>query len=169
MTNFVSALGRDQLLFWRLDRKKHVPTWDSGEGAFQVGGRWNSVGTRCVYCSLEPSTAILEVAVHVGFTALNSTRYVLTRARITESSALHICQPRDIPNANWLVPGAGSAGQRLFGDALLGTHQFVALPSVVSPQSWNLIFIPSSASGSYILEEQLPFALDPRLDPVSAR
>jgi RES domain-containing protein len=50
---------------------------------------------------------------------------------------------------------------------LLGSQKFVALPSVVSPQSWNLIFIPSRVTGDYVLEEQTPFALDPRLDPVS--
>jgi RES domain-containing protein len=168
MTSFVSALGRDQLFFWRLDREKHAPTWDSGEGAFQVGGRWNSAGTRCVYCSLEPATAVLELAVHVGFTALNSTPYVLTRARMTNLSALHICQRGDVPNANWLVPGAVSAGQRAFGDNLLARHEFVVLPSVVAPQSWNLIFQPSSATGGYVVEEQSPFALDPRLDPLPA-
>lgn len=168
MTTFISALARDQLFLWRLDRKTHAPTWDSGEGAFRVGGRWNSVGMRCVYCSLEPSTAILEVAVHVGFAFLNAARYVLTKARITDPSALHICQRGDIPNANWLTPGATSGGQQSFGDGMLAMHKFIALPSAVSPQSWNLIFIPSSASGSYVLEEQSPFALDPRLDPPPA-
>ncbi|HKO89748.1 MAG TPA: RES domain-containing protein [Polyangiaceae bacterium] len=168
MTSFISALGRDQLFFWRLDRKRHASTWESGEGAFRAGGRWNSVGTRCVYCSLEPSTAILEVAVHIGFAALNATPHVLTKARITAPSALHICKRDEIPNANWLVPGATSVGQQSFGDGLLTLHKFVALPSVVSPSSWNLIFMPSSAISNYVLEEQSPFALDPRLDPLPA-
>jgi RES domain-containing protein len=161
VTHFISALGRDQLFFWRLDRVQHAATWDSGEGAFRVGGRWNSVNTRCVYCSLDPSTAVLEVAVHVGFAALNAARYVLTKARILDPSTLHICPRGDVPNANWLIPGASSAGQRSFGDTLLGNHAFVALPSVVSPQSWNLIFMPSRLAGSYVLEEQVSFSLDP--------
>jgi RES domain-containing protein len=168
MRSFISTLGRDQLFFWRLDRKKHASTWDSGEGAFRVGGRWNSGGTRCVYCSLEPSTAILEVAVHVGFAALNATPHVLTKARITDPSALHICQTDEIPNANWLVPGATRLGQQAFGDNLLTTHSFIALPSVVSPNSWNLIFMPPKVTSDYVLEDQIPFALDPRLDPLPA-
>jgi len=167
MTSFVSALARDQLFFWRLDRQAHAGTWDSGEGAFRAGGRWNGPGTRCVYGSLEPATAILEVAVHVGFPALNATRYVLTKARITDPSALHILQRGDVPNANWLVPSAPSAGQRAFGESLLGKHKLIALPSTVSPESWNLVFTPSAAAGSYVFEEQIPFALDPRLDPPS--
>ena len=167
MTTFISALERDQLFFWRLDRRTYASTWDSGEGAFRVGGRWNRVGTRCVYCSIEPSTAILEVAVHVGFNALNATPHVLTKARITDPSALHVCSRADIPNAHWLIPGATSAGQQSFGDGLLASHKFIAIPSTVAPGSWNLIFVPSNASGSYVLEEQFPLALDPRLDPAT--
>lgn len=165
MTTFISALRRDELVFWRLDRKRYAPTWDSGEGAFRAGGRWNTKGTRCVYCALEPSTAVLEVAVHVGFAALNATPYVLTKASITDPATLHIVQPSDIPNANWLVPGATSAGQQAFGGALLAAHKFIAIPSTVVPQSWNLIFTPAVAIGGYVLESQDPLALDPRLDP----
>lgn len=165
MTTFVSELGRDELCFWRLDRRKFASTWDNGEGAFRVGGRWNSAGTRCVYASLDPSTAILEVAVHIGFNALNTGEFVLTKARIQSESTLHICRRSKVPNPNWLVPGATSAGQCSFGDTLLNAHKFVALPSVVSPQSWNLIFMPSRTQGDYELVEQVPFALDPRLDP----
>ncbi len=164
MTPFISALDRDQLFFWRLDRQAYASTWDGGEGAFRVGGRWNRIGTRCVYCALDPSTAILEVAVHVGFNALNTTPYILTKARITDPTALHICKQGDIPNPNWLVPGATSAGQQAFGNGLLIAHKFIAIPSTVAPASWNLIFIALNASGDYVLEEQHPFALDPRLD-----
>jgi RES domain-containing protein len=169
MSDFVAALSRDQLHFWRLDRKQHAPTWDSGEGAFRVGGRWNSAGTKCVYCSLDPATAILEVAVHIGFAALNAQPHILTKVRITDPAALFICQPNAVPNPNWLVPGATSGGQKSFGETLLATHRFIALPSVVSPQSWNLIFTPSRAAGAYVVETQVPLALDPRLDPPTTR
>src|SRR5690606_31231034 len=62
-----SLLGGTELIAWRLDAKKFAPTWDSGEGAYRFGGRWSSPGTRAVYCSLDASTTILEVAVHRGF------------------------------------------------------------------------------------------------------
>lgn len=52
---------------WRLDQSKYAATWDSGEGAFLVGGRWNSRGVRAVYCAIDPATAILEVAVQRDF------------------------------------------------------------------------------------------------------
>jgi RES domain-containing protein len=83
-----------------------------------------------------------------------------------DPSALHVCRRADLPNPNWLVPGAASAGQQSFGNGLLAAHEFVAIPSTVAPRSWNLIFVSSAnATRSYVLEEQWPFARDPRLDP----
>jgi len=60
------------LVIWRLDQRKHAESWDSGEGAFRQGGRWNSKGVRAVYCSFDPAPAILEVAVHKGFKVLDT-------------------------------------------------------------------------------------------------
>ncbi|MBN8909246.1 MAG: hypothetical protein J0H99_22200 [Rhodospirillales bacterium] len=69
----------------------------------------------------------------------------------------------DVPNPNWLRPGAVSAGQQAFGDALLRAHRFVLLPSVVSTQSWNVVFEAGATRGKYEEVAQEAFALDPRL------
>lgn len=159
-------LGDGALVGWRLDEAHFAATWDSGEGAFRAGGRWNSRGVRAVYCSLDPSTAIVEVAVHKGFRALNTVTHILTAATIADSSSVFIVNPSDVPNPNWLRPGAPSVGQQSFGDSLLGTHRFVLIPSSVSTFSWNLIFDPTSAAGLYSRRRQERFALDTRLDPL---
>jgi RES domain-containing protein len=158
-------LGGTELVAWRLDDARHARTWDSGEGAFRVGGRWNSRGVRAVYCSLDPSTAILEVAVHKGFRTLDTVAHVLTSAAIPDMADVHVVQPADLPNPNWLRPGVPGAGQQAFGDKLLATHAFVAIPSAVSTHSWNLIFDAARASGRYSRRSQEPFALDTRLHP----
>jgi RES domain-containing protein len=166
MTTLSAALGGgSELLVWRLDRRVHAATWDSGEGAFREGGRWNSKGMRVVYCSIDPATAILEVAVHVGFKVLDTVPYVITAARIPDIAEVHIVQRDHVPNLNWLRPGVPGAGQQGFGDNLLRRHRFVALPSAVSTYSWNLIFDPIKAAGFYSVEFQEPFALDTRLHP----
>lgn len=149
---------------WRLDQSKYAATWDSGEGAFLVGGRWNSRGVRAVYCAIDPATAILEVAVHKGLRALDTVPHVITAATI-DPDGVFVVEPSTVPNPNWLRPGIPSAGQQAFGDELLAKHRFVVIPSVVSTASWNLIFIGSNASGSYKLRSQDPFALDTRLHP----
>ena len=74
-------------------------------------------------------------------------------------------EPADVPNPNWLRPGAVSAGQQAFGDALLKAHPFVLIPSMVSTHSWNVICDPAVATGLYGSIAQERFALDPRLHP----
>jgi len=158
-----AALGGTELVAWRLDLAGFAPVWDSGEGAYRYGGRWNSRGVRAVYCSLDPATAILEVAVHKGFKALDTVAHVLTAISISEPDSVHVVEPSAVPNANWLRPGIPSAGQQQFGDGLLSEHRLVVVPSVVSTHSWNLVFIAADAARAYAVRSREPFALDPRL------
>jgi RES domain-containing protein len=138
--------------------------WDSGEGSYRYGGRWNSPGIRAVYCSLDPACAILEVAVHKGFKALDTVAHVLT-ALTADPARVHLVQPAAVPNPNWLQPGIPSAGQQQFGDVLLSAHALVVAPSAVSTNSWNLIFVAAIAARAYVQRSQEPFALDTRLHP----
>jgi RES domain-containing protein len=165
VTPLPAALGGSELVGWRLDAAVHAGGWDSGEGAYRAGGRWNSRGVRAVYCSVDPATAILEVAVHKGFDPLDSVAHVLTALTVTDPSTVHVIDPSAVPNANWLRPGMPSAGQQQFGDALLARHPFLLMPSVVSTHSWNLIFVGAAAAGAYALKFQEPFALDTQVHP----
>ena len=168
MTRLPAALGGGSgLLVWRLDRRIYAGTWDSGEGAFLLGGRWNSKGVCAVYCSIDPATTILEAAAHQGFRTLDTVPFVLTAARIADMAQVLVIKPDDVPNQNWLRPGIPSAGQQAFGDDLLRRHRFVAISSAVSTHSWNLTFDPLRAAGFYSLDFQEPFALDTRLHPPS--
>jgi RES domain-containing protein len=164
MTPLPAALGRGSgLIAWRLDGARHALDWDSGEGARVEGGRWNSTGQRAVYCSLDPATTILERAVHTGFAMLDGVAHVLTSLRIIDPKSVQVIEPGDVPNPNWLRSGFPSAGQQVYGDALLQAHAMVVIPSVVSTHSWNLLFNPERARGAYLLQAQEPFALDTRL------
>lgn len=118
MTPSVEPLRGGKLIAWRLDQARFASSWDSGEGAFQVG-QWNSKGVRVVYCALDRATAVLEVAVHKGFKALDTLPHVLTALHIADVSDVHIVRPVDVPNANGLRPGIPGAGQQEFGNALL--------------------------------------------------
>ena len=165
MTPLPEALGGKELVAWRLDIERHALAWDSGEGAFLSGGRWNGKGVRAVYCSIDPATAILEVAVHKGFKTLDTVAHVLTAMTITDPKAVYVVEPASLPNPNWLRPGIPGAGQQAHGNQLLSTHRFVAIPSAVSVHSWNLIFVATAASGAYSMKMQEKFALDTRLHP----
>jgi RES domain-containing protein len=165
VTPLPAALGGNEIVAWRLDSAAHALTWASGEGAFLHGGRWNSKGVRAVYCSIDPATAILEVAVHKGFRVLDTAAHVLTAVTISDPADVHIVDPAALPNPNWLRPGIPGAGQQAYGNQLLSAHKFVAIPSAVSTHSWNLIFVAAAAGGAYVMRLQEPFALDTRLHP----
>jgi RES domain-containing protein len=158
-------LGSGGLVFWRLDQAKFASLWDSGDGGYFVGGRWNSRGIRAVYAALDPATAILEVALHKGFRTLDIVPHILRSARIADPNQARVVTPEDVPNANWLRPGQPGAGQQAFGDTMLKVHKFTIIPSVVSAHSWNVIFDPVVAKGSYESVTRERFALDTRLHP----
>ena len=148
------------LYLWRLERKTHLATWDSGIGAELGGGRWNTKGRAAVYGSLEPSTAILEVAAHKGFTALDTVPHMLLCARILDPSLVYEVIPEELPNPNWLIPGSPGHGQQSHGNDLLEKHPFIIVPSTVSRYSWNIVMNPNSAKGFFELIIEEPFALD---------
>ena len=149
---------------WRLDVQSHAPNWDSGKGGELAGGRWNPEGFATVYCSADPSTAILEVAVHKGFRALDRIPHILTHATLAHAD-VHVVTASDVPNSHWLSPAPPSQDQQQFGKSLLQAYAFVLIPSAVCPFSWNLIFNPARAAGQYQLQRQHPFSLDTRLNP----
>jgi RES domain-containing protein len=153
---------------WRLETAKYAHEWHKAEGAFRFGGRWNSAGTRVLYASLDPATTILEAAVHKGFNALDAVPHALLGISIADAGGAHVVRPEDVPNPNWLRPGAVSTNQQAFADALLARHAIVLIPSVVSAHSWNVLIDAVALAGrlTKIVEER--FALDPRLTPGAA-
>lgn len=153
------------LITWRLETTRHFATWQTAEGAFLFGGRWSSPNKRVLYTSLDPSTAILEVAVHKGLNTLDAVAHTLIQIEILTPKRVFKVDPASVPNANWLRPGAVSKAQQLFGDALLNEHALVLIPSVVSTHSWNLLIDVDAAKGQFKLKSSEPFALDPRLNP----
>jgi len=167
VTPLPAALGGKDLIAWRLDRDIYAPDWDSGQGSYKAGGRWSSKGVRAVDCAMDPSTAILEVAVHKGFDTLDRVRHVMTSMVIAGPADIHVINEADIPDKNWLRPVTPTPAQQAFGDGLLAAHKFVLIPSAVSHKSWNLIFLKDNAKGAYALRTQEPFVLDGRLNPAS--
>lgn len=165
MTPLPPPLGLGEVRLWRIDQERHYRSWHSGEGAFRVGGRWNTPGLRAVYASLDPATACLEVAVHKGFEVLDMAPHYLTSAQILLPAKIHVVTPADVPNPNWLTPAAPSKSQQRFGNDLLRTNGCILIPSAVSRHSWNLIFDADHSNGLYIDVIQERFALDTRLQP----
>lgn len=152
-------------LAWRIDGEAFAPTWDSGMGAERVGGRWNPRGTKAVYCSLDLSTSILELAVHKGFKVLDSEPHVVSCLEILEPTTMRVVRPEQLSHPAWLSGGIPSSHQQAFGADLLARHGVVILPSAVSQASWSLVFNPDTAAGRYRLVGQERLSIDTRLNP----
>jgi RES domain-containing protein len=154
---------------WRLEREIYFAGWEKGEGAYQVGGRFSSKGRRVIYTSLDPSTAIVELAVHKGFRVLDTDAHVLMSIAIpVRPGDAMIVQPTDVGNPNWLRPGLPSANQQKFGDTQLDKTGILILPSVVSSHSWNcLIDVATFPKLASYLQSQERFALETRLIPAA--
>lgn len=52
------------MFVYRIAHPKYKEFTLSGVGAEKVGGRWNEVGTRAVYCSENMALALLEYYIH---------------------------------------------------------------------------------------------------------
>jgi RES domain-containing protein len=152
---------------WRIDGSEYAATWNSGFGAALRGGRWNRASNAVVYASLDPATTILEKAVHAGFAILDTVAHTMTKFVIEDIDFLDVIEPRQIANPNWLRPGVPNLAQQDFLTSRLAnaSKPFVAIPSVISPESWNIVFDPFVAAGKYTLVDQKTFALDQRLSP----
>jgi RES domain-containing protein len=153
------------LVAWRIDHQRFSASWDSGVGAERAGGRWNPKGFKAVYCSIDPSTCLVEAAVHRGFESLDLQPHTLTSIEIMNTTGIRIVMPDEIPNPAWLSGGSPSRNQQAWGAQLLDSHDFVLLPSAVSKRSWNLVFQPAVASGKYSLRSQERLSVDTRLNP----
>lgn len=166
MTPLPAALDATApLVAWRLDDARLASSWDSGIGAERFGGRWNPKAFKAIYCSIDPSTCLLEAAVHRGFKVLDTQPHVLTSLEIADPAGVRVVRPDEIPNPAWLSGGIPSIHQQRWGATLLGAHGFVLFPSAVSKQSWNLVFEPSMASGKYAVRSQERLSVDTRLNP----
>lgn len=151
------------VLAWRIDANAFASAWDSGIGAERVGGRWNPVGLRAVYCAIDPSTGILELAVHRGFKVLDTAPHTLTCLVVTDATGARVVRPEELPDRAWLSGGTPLAKQQAYGATLLERHTFVILPSAVSKSSWNLVFAPARARGRYVRRSQERLVIDSRL------
>lgn len=102
--------------------------------------------------------------MHKGFPALDKVPHVITAVQIDDAALVFVVRPEDVPNPSWLLSGIPSAGQQQFGAELLAKHIFVAIPSVVSQHSWNLVFDPDRAVGKYTQAVQETLSIDTRLN-----
>ena len=126
---------------FRIVRKKYADDL-SGEGAKLYGGRWNDIGSPCIYTSINTSLCLCEYLVNLP-TYLLPSDLQLVKYLIEDKLVLHIDQ-NQLPEG-WNAIPVSNASQK-FGSELLKNESIFAfsVPSVIIPLELNIILNPRS-------------------------
>lgn len=132
-----------------------------GIGAKKYGGRWNSVGKACIYCSQHLSLAVLEKFVHAQGKA-DIVNLASITIEIPDTSQLYAIELSKM-SKDWRVNITYS---QWLGDQILSNIEWLGfiVPSVIVPGESNIVLNPSAAQFSQIVAHKAEsFTMDSRL------
>lgn len=143
---------------FKLSREKHT-TPLSGKGAAINGARCNSVGVELIYCAMNRSLAMAEVAVHFTLATLPDD-YVMMTIHIPDNLSSKTISENDLP-IDW-KDFPHSASTQKFGDDFVfeNQHCFLIIPSVVTQGDFNVLINPKHKEFNKITiskAEKFPF------------
>jgi RES domain-containing protein len=137
------------MILWRVS---NYATLD-GAGGLHVSGRWHTRGRPVLYCTWNPSTALLETLVHIEIDADDRPERVQV-VKIEGPDSL----PIERINTGELLQGwiENWSITRQIGDEWLASCRTLLLevPCVLSPETWNVLVNPqhSQADGLKIVD-----------------
>ena len=134
----------------------------TGEGAKLHGGRWNSIGTPCIYTAESISLCVLEYAANVNLHQMPSS-LAITIYTFPENSWQEF-SPDELP-PNWREIPAPAETQEWGSAKLLETTSIaLRVPSVIIPSEHNYILNPLHPDFKKVrIKEILPFTFDSRI------
>jgi len=149
---------------WRLCMTRWVKTAFTGAGAAENPGRWNSLGTRIVYCAESRALAALEILAHVEDRAdLAKAKFSVIPVEVVEDLIQKVPQlPQD-----WRRSPPDES-TRLIGDRFVETamHPVLKVPSAVVPGEFNYLINPAHpAFQSLKIGKAEAFCFDQRVVP----
>lgn len=150
------------MVVYRLANHKYKDATLTGIGAEKVGGRWNEIGTRAVYCSENIALALLEYYVHSDNIALLPKDILVAKIEFPDEWMVN--EIDDLPELWNQYPYTPSTA-RMFTD-LAKSRDFFALkvPSAIVPLEYNIILNPLfRAFGQVEVVEFISLPIDKRL------
>ena len=150
------------MIVYRVANAKYKDLTLSGIGAEKVGGRWNEVGIRAVYCSENVSLALLEYYVHSEKIS-NLPKEILV-AKIQFPDEFIIEELTDLPE-RWNQYPYSSKTTKIFTN-LVRNREFFALkvPSTIVGFESNIILNPLYRDfGKVEIPEYIKLPIDERL------
>ena len=141
---------------WRISNYADL----SGIGGLRAAGRWHSQGRRIVYLADHPSSALLEMLVHMD-RDLIPPAYQLLRVAVPDDIVAEAVGP-ELP-LDWRTQTMVS---REIGDRWLdrSTSALLQVPSAISAQGANFLLNPAHPDTARVgVAEVIQAPFDPRL------
>lgn len=128
------------MIVYRVANEKFKDLTLSGIGAEKVGGRWNRVGTRAVYCSENISLALLEYYVHSGNIAYLPKNILIAKIQFPDDFVIQ--QLKVLPE-RWNQYPYSSKTTEIFSDLAKDRNVFaLRVPSSIVGLESNIILNP---------------------------
>jgi len=133
------------VILWRVS---NYTTLD-GAGGLYVPGRWHTKGRPVIYCSLNPSTALLETLVHIEIDSEDRPdRFQVLKIEGPETLSQQTVEPDSLPES-WThdITATQSMGDLWLSE---GHSLLLQVPSVLVPETWNLLVNPRHMEASLL-------------------
>ena len=150
------------MIVYRVANVKYKETTLSGIGAEKVGGRWNSVGTRAIYCSENISLALLEYYVHSENIAYLPKEILIAKIQFPDE---FIIEELDELPERWNQYPYSSKTTQIFTDLAKDRNRFaLRVPSTIVGLESNIILNPLFKEfGKVEILEFIELPIDDRL------
>lgn len=153
------------MVVYRLANVKYKAQTLSGVGAEKVGGRWNEIGTRAVYCSENISLALLEYYVHSSNIAYLPKEILIAKIEFPDDFEVKVLD--DLPE-RWNQYPYSSKTTGIFTELSRNTNFFaLKVPSTIVRLESNYILNPLFREfGKVEIKEFIELPVDERLKSV---
>jgi RES domain-containing protein len=132
----------------------------SGIGGLRAAGRWHSQGRRIVYLADHPSSALLEMLVHMDRDLIPPT-YQLLRVAVPDDIVVEAVRPELLPNWRTQTMVSREIGDRWLD---LSASALLQVPSAISTEGANFLLNPAHPDAARIsVTEVIQAPFDPRL------
>lgn len=150
------------MIVYRIANIKYKEATLSGIGAEKVGGRWNEVGTRAVYCSENISLALLEYYVHSENIALLPKEILVAKIEFPDEFVIE--ELAELPE-EWNQYPYSSKTAAIFTKLSKDNNVFaLRIPSTIVGLESNIILNPLYKDfGKVTIVEFIKLPIDERL------
>jgi RES domain-containing protein len=133
------------VILWRVSNYQTL----DGVGGLYVSGRWHTKGHSVVYCTLNPSTALLETLVHMEIDSEDRPeRFQVLRIEGSDSLSIEKVEAGSL-SPDWVEDLSAT---QAIGDRWLTETRSLLLqvPSVLVPETWNVLVNPQHIEASLL-------------------